>query len=87
MREKTSAQGEMKLNHSITEELKPRALEYLNSAGVAVGVGDVAKHLGVSWSTARQLLMELLIENKVQCEKTAHLRIFRLLKKEATAIE
>jgi Mn-dependent DtxR family transcriptional regulator len=78
--EKTCAQGELKLNQSMTEELKPKTLLYLKSATMPVGVGDVAKHLNVSWSTARQVLMELLIESKVECERTTHARIFRLPK-------
>ena len=70
------------MNQSMTEELKPKALEYLKSATMPVGVGDVAKHLNVSWSTARQVLMELLIDSKVECEKTTKSRIFRI-KREA----
>lgn len=87
MREKTSAQGDVELNQNRTEELKPKAIEFLKNATMPVGVGDVAKCLSVSWSTARQLLMELLIEAKVECEKTTNARIFRLPKKEVVGDE
>jgi Mn-dependent DtxR family transcriptional regulator len=66
------------LRGSLIEELKPKALEYLRNSRLAIGVGDVAKYLGVSWSTARQVLMELLVEGKIECEKTTKSRIFRI---------
>ena len=62
---------------NLVQELKPKAIEFLQASDVAVGVGDVARHLDVSWSTARQLLMELLVEGKAECEKTTNAMIFR----------
>lgn len=80
MRNKCCPQGEGNLNESITEKLKPKALQFLKDVSMAVGVGDIAKHLGVSWSTARQILMELALEGKVECEKTTNSKIFRIQK-------
>lgn len=67
---------------SLTEELKPKALDFIQDSSIAVCVGDVAKHLGISWSTARQILMELLVEGKAECERTTNARIFRRKKDE-----
>lgn len=66
------------MRRSMAEELKPKALKFLENAEIPVGVGDVAHALNVSWSTARQVLMELLIEGRVKCQKTAKSRIFRI---------
>jgi len=63
---------------SLVEQLKPKALEFLKSSSIPVGIGDVAKYLNVSWSTGRQVLMELMLEDKVECQKTTKSRIFRL---------
>lgn len=43
-------------------------------------IGDVAKHFGIAWSTARQILMELLLEGKAECEKTTKSMIFKAKK-------
>lgn len=69
------------MRERLIEELKPKALEFLKNTMIAVGVGDVARYLGVSWSTSRQVLMELLVEGKVECEKTTKARIFRIKSK------
>ena len=78
--EKKLSQGDGKLNSSITEKLRPKALEYLENTRIGVGVGSVAKQLGVSWSTARQTLMELVLEGKIECENTTTSKIFRIKK-------
>jgi DNA-binding transcriptional ArsR family regulator len=62
------------------EELKSKALDFLETSTIAVCVGDVAKHLDISWSTARHILMELLLEGKVECEKTTKSMIFKAKK-------
>jgi predicted ArsR family transcriptional regulator len=68
------------LNESITEKLRPKALEFLRNSGMPVGVGDVAKHLKVSWSTGRQVLNELMLDGEVEYEKTTKSKIFRIKK-------
>ena len=40
-------------------------------------INDLAKKLGTSWSTARQILMELVIEGKIEAQKTPKSWIFR----------
>lgn len=55
---------------SLTQKLKPEAIEFLQANDMAVGVGDVARHLDVSLSTVRQLLMELLVEGKAAKKTT-----------------
>jgi len=66
------------LRKSLTEELKPKALKFLESVDVPACIGDVARHLGVSWSTARHLLLELVLEGKIECMKTSRSRIFKI---------
>lgn len=68
---------------SLVQDLKPKAVEFMENTTVAVGVSDVAKHLGVAWSTVRQILFELMLEGKVDCEKTTNSRIFRARKHSA----
>lgn len=68
------------MRRSSAEELKPKALEILKKADMPICIGDVAHLLDVSWSTARQIMMELLVEGKVECEKTTKSRIFRIRK-------
>jgi len=58
-------------------KLLPRVIEYFQSTEVPVVVGDVANLLGVSWSTARQVLMELALSGEIECEVTTRGRIFR----------
>jgi len=65
---------------SLIEELKPKALELLRKADFVVRVGDVAHALGISWSTARQILTELVLEGEVEFEETTRGRIFRIKK-------
>jgi predicted ArsR family transcriptional regulator len=61
-----------------TTQLKAKTLEYLKNAALAVGIGDVARHLDVSWTTSRQVLMELVIDGNVECEETTQAKIFRM---------
>ena len=61
---------------SLVEKLKPKALEIVRSSSIPVCVGDVARRLGISWATARQVLMELMLEGEIECEKTTKSRIF-----------
>jgi predicted ArsR family transcriptional regulator len=65
------------LRRNLISELKPKALLFIKKATTAVAIGDVAKNVNVSWSTARQILMELTLENKVECEITTNAKIFR----------
>ncbi|MCD6241262.1 hypothetical protein J7K27_07080 [Candidatus Bathyarchaeota archaeon] len=54
----------------LTQELKPDALKFIEDHSTPICITDLAKHLGVSWSTARQILMELLLEGEVDCQRT-----------------
>lgn len=47
-----------------------KTLEIVEKAEGPVDVKFVAKQLGVAWATARALLMNLLVERKVQGMKT-----------------
>lgn len=61
---------------SLVNELKPKALEILKRSKLPLGVGDVAKGLGISWSTARQILTELELEGRVSSLKTSKSKIY-----------
>jgi len=61
---------------SILEESKPKAFDIVKTSSMPIGVGDVAKKLGVSWTTARQVLTELVAEGKIRCLKTAKSRVY-----------
>jgi len=67
----------MRWSRSRVEELKPKALRLVQESPLPISIGDVARHLQCSWSTARQILMELVIEGKVTAEKTTKSFIFR----------
>lgn len=59
------------------EELKAKALGLVQANRLAVSVEFVAKKLGVSWGTARNLLLELALDGKVAAEKTTKAWVFR----------
>jgi len=65
------------LRKGIVQELKSQALQILENSDMPICIGDVAKHFGIAWSTARQILMELLLEGKAECEKTTKSMIFK----------
>ena len=52
--------------------MKPVAVDFLNQQKKNVNVGDLARKLDVSWVTSRQLLMELLLEGYIECDKTSN---------------
>jgi|GEM_PF-4302368 len=61
---------------SLLEESKPKAFDIVKNAPMPIGVGDVAKKLGVSWTTARQVLTELVAEGKIRSLKTTKYRVY-----------
>ena len=65
------------MRRNVSIELKPKALLFIKNANIPVGIGDVAHHIKTSWSTARQILMELTLENKIEYEITSNSKIFR----------
>jgi len=56
--------------------LKPKALEVLRSSEIPLGVGDIAKRLDVSWTTARAILLTLEAEGKVGSLKTSKSKVY-----------
>jgi len=60
----------------LVEELKYEALEILRKSNLPLGVGDVAKQLNVSWSTARAILLTLEAEGLVDSIKTAKSKVY-----------
>jgi DNA-binding IclR family transcriptional regulator len=69
------------------EHFETAVIKLLEKTPMAVSVDFVAYHLGISWPTARGLLLTMAINKKVEVEKTTKSMIFRLPKKEAKANE
>ena len=65
------------MRKNLIDELKPKALLFIRKSTTAVAIGDVAKTFNTSWSTARQILMELTLENEIELETTSNAKIFR----------
>jgi DNA-binding IclR family transcriptional regulator len=61
---------------SLVDELKPEALRILRESEIPLGIGDIAKKLDVSWSTARVILLTLEAEGLVKSLKTAKSRVY-----------
>ena len=53
------------------KELKNKALEYVRNSKYPLCIGDLSKRLGISWATARYIVLMLVIENKIELEKTS----------------
>ena len=53
-------------------EWKDRALEVMKQADGPIGVQEVADDLNVAWATARALLLQLLVDKKIQGMRTGH---------------
>ena len=56
--------------------LMDRALEVVEKAGKPVSIDYVAYHLGISWHTARALLLELVARGKLRMIDTTKSYIF-----------
>jgi len=61
---------------NLVEKLKEKALRLLEKTEMPIGVGDMAKKLDVSWSTARAILLRLEAEGKVRSLKTSKSRVY-----------
>jgi Mn-dependent DtxR family transcriptional regulator len=57
-------------------KLMDKVLEIVGQAGKPVSIDYVAHHLGVSWHTARGLLLELAIKGKLKVIDTTKGYIF-----------
>jgi len=68
------------------EQVEKQVVELLKRTPTAVSIDYVAYHLNIAWATARGLLLNMVINGKVQSEKTTKSLIFRLPldKKEAS---
>jgi predicted transcriptional regulator len=57
-------------------KLMAKALEIVEKAGKPVSIDYVAYHLGVSWHTARALLLELTTQGKLKAIDTTKSYVF-----------
>jgi DNA-binding GntR family transcriptional regulator len=65
-----------KRKSSLTEELKDKALKMIEASEEPLGVADVAKELGVSWATARVILLTLEAEGRIISLKTPKSKVY-----------
>jgi predicted ArsR family transcriptional regulator len=61
----------VKRHASLVERLKPKVMKILEESEMPLGVGEVAKKLGIAWATARAILLTLEAEGKVSALKTS----------------
>jgi Mn-dependent DtxR family transcriptional regulator len=61
---------------SLVDELKEEALKVIKEATIPLSVGDVARRLNVSWTTARAILLTLEAEGKVASLKTSKSKVY-----------
>jgi len=59
-------------------EVETHALEVVREAGVPVSIDYVAHHLGVSWHTARSILLRLAVKGKLKMIDTTKGPVFAL---------
>ena len=57
-------------------EVERKALEHIREAGMPVSVDYVARSLGVSWQTARTILLYLVIKGKLKMMDTTKGPVF-----------
>lgn len=62
------------------ENNEKKVLEVLRQAEMPCSCDYIAFHVGVSWPTARSLLLNMVIKNLITMEKTTKSAIFRLPK-------
>ena len=63
-------------------ELKRSALELVKATQIPVSIGYVAEELGIAWGTARAILLELALEDRVEGLKTMKSWVFMVKKNE-----
>ena len=57
-------------------EIQTQLLNLLEKTPMPVSIEFVARHLTVGWGTARAMLLELVVDGKVACQKTTKSWIF-----------
>lgn len=57
-------------------KLQARVVEIVRDAGMPVSVDYVGYNAGVSWTTARAILFELILQGRVLAQKTSKSWIF-----------
>jgi Mn-dependent DtxR family transcriptional regulator len=74
------------LRISVVERVKADAVWFLKNRAGPSNVADLARHLNVAWTTARQILMELQVENLVSCERTTNGLVCRAVGKNESEV-
>ena len=58
-------------------ELEARVIKLVKRAGMPISIEYIAHNLDVSWATARAILLELALNDRIVAEKTSKSWIFR----------
>ncbi|ADB57516.1 hypothetical protein Arcpr_0450 [Archaeoglobus profundus DSM 5631] len=58
------------------EEIRKNVREFAKKQTQPFSVNDVAREFGISWTTARAILLELALEGEVEVMKTSKSYIF-----------
>lgn len=67
-----------KFNNS---EVEQQLMELLEQTPIPCSVDYVAQHLGMAWGTARAILLDLVVRDKIKTQKTTKGLIFWIEKK------
>jgi Mn-dependent DtxR family transcriptional regulator len=65
-------------------EVLPQVLEVVEKSELPTTVSDIAKRLDLSWSTARQALMELSLDGVITAVDTSRGKLYNKKRKEST---
>lgn len=73
------------MNHFNDKKLENKIIVFLENTPIPASIDYVAQHFNLAWGTARAILLNLVIEGKIQSQKTTKSFIFWVDKKEAPA--
>jgi hypothetical protein len=71
------------MNHFNNKNLEIQIVNFLKETPIPASIDYVAQHFNLAWGTARAILLNLVIDGRVQTQKTTKSLIF-WVEKEAT---
>jgi len=64
------------LNHFNDKDLESQIVKLLEETPIPASIDFVAQHFNLAWGTARAILLNLVIDGRVQTQKTTKSLIF-----------
>lgn len=64
------------MNHFNNKDLENQIVELLKETPIPASIDYVAQHFNLAWGTARAILLNLVIEGRIQSQKTTKSLIF-----------